>query len=175
MKYLKLLLRIILSILPFILFTIIMLIFNPLEIYFSELNRLKYWLFVINLLYLAQYNIIYEVKNATVLSDDPSTKSMMVTGPTNTTTMAICCIHHIAELAPILGLSLISTFVYNIQEELLLVSVIINLIMLYLIIRRLSVHTIDTHNPLLKLITNIKLKSVKMIMLAIFFVSLIML
>lgn len=58
----------------------------------------------------------------------PFTGLMGTSGGTSTTAMVACCLHHVADVLPILGLSAAATFLTRYQRPFMLVGLGVNLI-----------------------------------------------
>ncbi len=151
----KLTKRLLISFSPFIIFTTIMLLFNPYSIYVSELGRMKWWIILLNTLFALQYNLAYEIKH--------SPNDATISGTTSSISMAACCTQHIIEFFPLLGASLITSFVVSIQNELFLLALIINCVGFLRIIK--SVESLKHSSVLLSLIQRIKYRYWKYISL----------
>ncbi len=56
------------------------------------------------------------------------------TGGTSVTTMVACCLHHVADVLPILGISAVATFLARYQRPFMRLSLAINLIAITLMV-----------------------------------------
>lgn len=143
---------------PFLTFTIIMLLFNSLEVYFVELSRIKWWLFSLNGLFAFQYNIsalITEEKNSVGINGHSTTLSMMA-----------CCMHHIGEFIPLIGASVFASFLFSVQSELLLFALGINMLSLVYLFKR-NKHT-HFQSRLLNLVFSLDYKVISILFSLIF-------
>lgn len=71
---------------------------------------------------------------------EKSQKVIAGTGVTSGSAMIACCVHHLTDVLPFLGLSAVSLFLANYQIPILIFSLIINLIGIKIMLNHLNVY-----------------------------------
>lgn len=159
MKALYTLARILLSLIPIIVFSTLMLLFNSVETYLSELQRIGIWILLINVAYALQVNLfIYAKKFQLRVMNSKVVNANMAT---STGSMVLCCLHHFVEVIPFLGITAFSVYLVKYQEYLLAMALISNFVGIYLMLKSIKKFEIYSDNTILSLIKNITYNRLK--------------
>lgn len=106
-----------------------------------------------------------------------ATSSVAAAGGISTTSMVACCVHHVADVLPILGLSAAAVFLSQFQTLFILVGVLSNLIGITLMFKIIQKHSLYQQDQkifsiLMKLNMNKSFYAVSILSALTFFVTL---
>jgi hypothetical protein len=86
------------------------------------------------------YTYIRRVQKIRHLSSVTSKKGITATGGISTTAMAACCIHHLSDVLPIIGLTGAALFFSDYQKIFLLMGVLSNIVGITLMLHMIQKH-----------------------------------
>ncbi len=99
---------------------------NSLQHGLTEFLRLWYWMAPLVAGFGLQVGLYLYARGAANSAGHPHGSAVMASGGTSTLSMAACCVHHLTDVLPIIGLSGAGLFFGTYQELFLLVGVVSN-------------------------------------------------
>lgn len=100
----------------------------------SELSRLKYWLAALTISFGIHIGLFRYIRMRSSMMQ----KGMVsASAATSTTAMIACCAHHLTDVVPLIGVSVIATVLTKYQVWFLAVGVFSNLVGIGLLIRNI--------------------------------------
>lgn len=143
-------------------FFIILIIFNSVEHVIDQFLLYWYYILILSLGFGLQVGLYsysrQELKNKNLGAEKTS---LMASGGLSGGSMVACCLHHLTDVLPILGISALSIFLIKYQVAFFLIGIASNLIGLSLILYIMQKHNIFTNNKvLIKLFTTFSMKKV---------------
>lgn len=103
--------------------------FNTLPIAIEQFLSMKYWILAIVIGFSMQIGFFVYIKNFKKLENLKGVKTeIAATGTVSTISMVSCCMHHLSDIIPLLGLSVVSLFFDKYQTVFLIVGIISNVI-----------------------------------------------
>lgn len=119
-------------------FLIMFLSNSSFEIARDQLYSLRFWVIPLVLTFGIQIGMYSYLK---LMFKQTSIKVTVASTATSTTAMIACCAHHLTDILPLIGLSILATFLIQYQKWFLGVGIISNLvgiIFLYNLIKKLK-------------------------------------
>ena len=102
----------------------------------DQFKRLWWIMLPISISFGVQVSLYYRLRK---IDMEKSRKVIAGTGLTSSTAMIACCVHHLVDVLPLLGLSALSIFLSRYQIPILLTSLIINLIGIKIMLNHLRI------------------------------------
>ncbi len=97
----------------------------------------KYWITALVLGFGIQMSLFWYIRSGMHLTDGSSKTALVAGASTSTVAMVACCIHHLTDILPILGLSAAALFLSKYQPHLFALGIISNIagiaLMVYII------------------------------------------
>ncbi|HKZ38195.1 MAG TPA: hypothetical protein VJ184_11120 [Chryseolinea sp.] len=103
-----------------------MLLTGSLESTASQFRSLWYYMVPLIVGFGVQVGLYMRLKH--IMKGDVSKPMMAANTTSSAVSMIACCAHHITDIAPLIGITALSTFLTNFQKELLLVSILLNFV-----------------------------------------------
>ncbi len=100
----------------------------------EQLTMLRVWIIPLVITFGIEIGLFTYVRNM----HKASGKSTMVSGTTSSVAMVACCAHHITDILPLVGFSLLATFLTAYQPWFFAIGIISNLVAILLLIKQLS-------------------------------------
>ena len=117
-------------------YSIVLTLSNSVEHALQQFKEFWYFIVALALGFGIQLHLYAQLKQ---LSHSPSLDvEVGVTGGVSATSMVACCLHHITEVLPIIGLSALSAVLAQYQTPLLVASIIINIIGITILMEKLQ-------------------------------------
>lgn len=93
----------------------------------TQFQSLKFWIILLSLGFGFQLSLYLRLRQ--LLHFGRSANQVLITsGSTSTLGMLACCVHHLADVLPIVGLTGLSFLLISYQKPILFVSLLINLV-----------------------------------------------
>lgn len=99
---------------------------NSFQHAFVEFLRLWYWMAPLIVGFGIQVGLYLYARGAARSAGHPNASGIMASGGASTVSMAACCVHHLADVLPVIGLAGTGLFLSTYQALFLLVGVVSN-------------------------------------------------
>lgn len=106
------------------------------------------WLAALSAGFGAQVGLYSYMRSAAILKA-AETASVTATGGVSATTMVACCLHHVSDALPVLGLSAAAVFAAKYQTEFIMAGVFSNVIGLNLLLLSMKKHNLYDSNGMI--------------------------
>lgn len=104
-----------------------------------QLKGRWYWILLLVLGFGTQI-FLYASMKSFVTTSVAETSSLAVSGGMSTTSMIACCAHHVADVAPLLGISVLALFLNQFQTPLLTLGVLSNFVGITFMLSQMQEH-----------------------------------
>ena len=108
------------------LYFFIMILFNPFSIALGQFYSMWYWFILLAAGFGFQIGLFAFVRQE--LHSRQNIAAMAACGGVSTTTMVACCLHHVSDVAPLLGLSAAIVFFAQYQVFFIIIGILSNLV-----------------------------------------------
>ena len=123
-----------------LLYFLIMILFNPLNMALLQFSSMWYWILLLSLGFGIQVGLFAFIRQQNKINSG----TLIVSGTTSIGSMIACCVHHVSDIAPILGLSVVAIFFSKYQVPFILLGLFSNMIgilMMFRIIKNCGIKT----------------------------------
>lgn len=119
----------------------IMLIFNPLYYVIDDLISKFIWFSLLIIIFGIQIGLITFVRNVNI-KRKMSKGQMVMSGGISTTSMLACCIHHVTDFVPLIGVSAFTIFLVEFQVFFLIIGILFGTLSIINILIHIQKHKV---------------------------------
>jgi len=141
-----------------ILYFLILTLANSFSHALSQFNQFWYWILILVIGFSFQVYLYFYIRESQKIV---SGKALAASGSISTGSMIVCCLHHLVDVLPIIGLSAIALFLTQYQVLFLVVGIISNLIGIVIMLEIIQKHNLAGENKILDKIVSFPLGKIK--------------
>lgn len=116
----------------------------------EQFLEFRYWISALVLGFGIQMGLFWYIRSGMHLAGSASTTAMATGASTSTVAMVACCVHHLTDFLPILGLSAVALFLSEYQTYFFLFGVVSNIAGIMLMIYIIKTKTCPDFRKLFK-------------------------
>ena len=104
----------------------------------SQFLGMWYWVLALAIGFGVQIGLYAHMSGIAQRAGVSITAGVAASGGMSTTAMAACCAHHVADVAPLVGLTVVSAFLVKYQTAFLVIGVLSNIIGIVIMVRAIN-------------------------------------
>jgi len=119
-----------------IVYFLVMGLLSSVDYAFQQFKSQVFWFIALSIGFGIQLTLFSYIKETS--KSVHSKKSLYVNGGVSTGTMLICCLHHLVDVIPVIGISALSVFMVQYQTPFMMLGVLFNVIGIFIMLSNIK-------------------------------------